>query len=218
MCGIFAILGLGGCNDCLKREAIYQSKKMKHRGPDWSGYIMDNNVIFNGAQPIVSTCGDIVLAVNGEIYNYKEIKEKEEFKENEFTTQSDCEVIINLYKKYGPHFMEKNILRGMFAFVMHDKKKSLYIVARDHMGIIPLYFGYKEERFHVASEMKCLVDCKKLEIFPPRHYCINNNHYRFYHPDWMDNIGTKEIDLALMRGVLEKAVISHMMSDVPKGC
>ena len=146
MCGIFAILGLSGCDDCLKRQAIYQSKKMKHRGPDWSGYYMDENVIlcherlsiidvFNGAQPIISADGNIVLAVNGEIYNYKELKEecKEEFK-----TNSDCEVIIHLYKKYGMHFMERNHLRGMFAFVLYDKQTGTIVIARDHMGIIPL--------------------------------------------------------------------------------
>lgn len=226
MCGIFAILGLSGCDDCLKRQAIYQSKKMKHRGPDWSGYYMDENVIlcherlsiidiFHGEQPIVSKDGNVILAVNGEIYNYKELGA--EFNQDDFKTNSDCEIIIHLYKKYGKHFMEKNMLRGMFAFILYDKTTGNYIIARDHMGIMPLYVGYKNNMKHVASEMKSLMDCKKIEIFEPGQYSINDNSYTYYDPSWKTNIGTQDLDLTLLRTTLEKAVTSHMMSDVPFG-
>ena len=136
MCGIFAILGLSGCDTCLKRQAVCASKKMKHRGPDWSGHYMDENVIlcherlslvdiFNGAQPLFSQDESIVLIVNGEIYNYKELKTQ--FNENTFKTNSDSEVIIHLYTKYGEHFMKKGLLRGMFAFVLYDKSTNTII-------------------------------------------------------------------------------------------
>jgi asparagine synthase (glutamine-hydrolysing) len=226
MCGIFAILGLTGCDDCLKRNAISYSKKMRHRGPDWSGYFMDENVIlcherlsiidvFNGAQPIVSKDKNVILAVNGEIYNYKELKE--EFNEDEFTTESDCEVIIQLYKKYGIYFMERNMLRGMFAFILYDKKENRVIMARDHLGIIPLYIGNKDGKRYVSSEMKSLTDCEHLEIFPPGQYSINDNFYTYYSPLWMTRMVNKELNLIELKDTLESAVISHMMSDVPFG-
>lgn len=228
MCGIYAILGLKGCDNCLRRRAIYQSKKMKHRGPDWSGYYMDENVIlcherlsiidvYNGAQPIVSKDGKIVLTVNGEIYNYKELEK--EFNKDDFKTNSDCEVIIHLYKKYGEHFMEKNLLRGMFAFVLYDKGNSTIIVSRDHLGIIPLYEGRDEEgRRYLSSEMKSLVEeCDNIITFEPGTYSVNENYYNYYKPRWYNEMGNEKLDLKLLKDTLENAVKSHMMSDVPFG-
>lgn len=228
MCGIFAILGLSGCDDCLKRQAIYQSKKMKHRGPDYCGYYMNDKVImcherlsiidvFNGAQPLISKDGKIILTVNGEIYNYKELKA--EFKKEEFQTKSDCEVIINLYKKYGPFFMSENPLRGMFAFVLYDIEKDIVVVSRDHLGIIPLYMGVdKENRQIFSSEMKGLMGmCKSIEIFEPGTFMYNNNFYRYYEPEWKYQMLTNELDYKIIKSTMEKAVISHMMSDVPFG-
>lgn len=245
MCGIFAILGL--TNLCLtkqlRRYAIHESKKMKHRGPDWCGYYMHKNVIlcherlsiidvYNGAQPITSKDDNIILTVNGEIYNYKQLGgiTKESFK-----TNSDCEIIIHLYKKYGRHFMKRNMMKGMFAFVLYDKLNEIMIIARDHLGIIPLYRGYDMDSpkyLYISSEMKSLVNsCSHISVCEPGTYSIistekisSNNinpfsisDVQYYNPSWYHKIGTHELNLTLLRETLEASVKSHMMSDVPFG-
>lgn len=230
MCGILAIL-LKQSGSYNKREmrkiAIARSKLMRHRGPDWSGCYMDNNVImcherlsiidvFHGAQPLISKDGNIVLAVNGEIYNYKELRK--EFKEDDFMTDSDCEIIINLYQRYGEHFMTRNLLRGMFAFVLYDKNRNKVIVARDHLGIIPLYTGHHDNGVMISSEMKGLSGlCDHIKVFPPGNFFIDGNYHEYYTPMWKYEMGKNKVDYNDLRMILKESVRKHMMSDVPYG-
>jgi asparagine synthase (glutamine-hydrolysing) len=227
MCGIFAVLNCNGYCEDFKRKVIRASKKMKHRGPDWSGYYYDNNIILcherlsiidinGGSQPIISNTEDIILTVNGEIYNYKWLKKRMEH--YIFTTDSDCEVIIGLYRLYGPHFMSYNLLRGMFSFVLYDKKNNIVVISRDHIGIMPLYYGTDKTRTYYSSEMKSLIDfCPKVDVYEPGYYTVNNERFKYYHPYWMDKIPIKEYNPELIKTTLENAVKEHMMSDVPIG-
>ena len=107
--------------------------------------------------------------MNGEIYNHQELRK--EFPDYEFLTQSDCEVILALYRKYGKDFIEK--LNGIFAFSLYDIENDIYLIARDHMGICPLYQGWdKHGNYYVASELKALeAFCNKLRLFT-RAFCI----------------------------------------------
>ncbi|MEM0912361.1 MAG: asparagine synthase B [Pseudomonadota bacterium] len=227
MCGIFGILDIKSNADDLRGQALELSKLLRHRGPDWSGIWHDDKAILcherlaivdvdTGAQPLVSDNGNQVLAVNGEIYNHKEL-EAEEAKEYAFATKSDCEIILPLYQKYGPNFVDK--LKGMFAFILYDKNTGDYMIARDHIGIIPLYTGFDEHgNFYVASEMKSLVPvCKTVQEFPPGHIMVNGELTEYYQRDWMsyDNVKDNTTDLEELKHAFEKAVKSHLMSDVP---
>ncbi|QFU23204.1 asparagine synthase B [Shewanella eurypsychrophilus] len=235
MCSIFAILDIKSDATQLRQVALEMSKLMRHRGPDWSGiYSCDKAIlaherlaivdIDNGAQPLLSSDGNIILAVNGEIYNHKELK-AELGDKYAYQTNSDCEVILSLYQEYGVDFLDK--LNGIFAFVLYDKTKDLYLVGRDHMGIIPLYTGLDAEgNFYIASEMKALMPvCKTVEVFKPGQYLCNkatdteDGYVTYYQRDWREFTAVQDNPASIdeIREALEAAVKRQLMSDVPYG-
>ena len=229
MCGIFGILDIKTDVSELRTQALELTKTLRHRGPDWSGIWNNDNTILcherlaivdvdTGAQPLISDNGQQALAVNGEIYNHKQLAKELDTPYN-FKTRSDCEVILPLYQQRGVEFIDD--LQGMFAFVLYDEKEDAYLIARDHIGIIPLYTGYDEHgNFYVASEMKALAPvCKTISEFPPGHYMWSKTGkmVKYYQRDWMeyDAVKDNESDIEELRVAFEKAVKSHMMSDVP---
>ncbi len=231
MCGIIGVFDLKTDSNVLRSQVLGMSKKLRHRGPDWSGIYCDNNAVIaherlaiidpqSGKQPLYSNDGNLVLAVNGEIYNHREIKERLRHK-YEFQTQSDCEVILALYREKGIDFIEE--LSGIFAFALYDKEKNIYLVARDHIGIVPLYQGWDlEGNYYVSSELKALEGiCKKIELFLPGHYLYSKfgEMKRWYQRDWMeyDNVKDRKTSLTDLRAAMEKAVHKQLMSDVPYG-
>ncbi|ENS5607411.1 asparagine synthase B [Vibrio mimicus] len=231
MCSIFGILDIKTDAATLRPVALEMSKKLRHRGPDWSGIYASDKAILaherlaivglnSGAQPLYSPDRKLILAVNGEIYNHKEIRERYEG-QYEFQTDSDCEVILALYRDKGVDLLEE--LNGIFAFVLYDEEKDQYLIGRDHIGIIPLYQGHDEHgNFYVASEMKALVPvCKTLSEFPPGSYFSSKDQSptRYYVRDWnsydevKDNVSSKEE----LTQALEAAVKRQLMTDVPYG-
>ncbi|WP_407480573.1 asparagine synthase B [Elizabethkingia meningoseptica] len=231
MCGIVCLFDAKQKTETLRPQVLEMSKKIRHRGPDWSGIFQNEKVIFSherlaivdptsGKQPLFSKDGNLVLAVNGEIYNHLELRK--EFPEYDFLTQSDCEVILALYQKYGKNFLEK--LNGIFAFALYDIEKDTYLISRDHMGIIPLYRGWDAHgNFYVASELKALEGvCNKIEEFKPGHllYSEDSEEYQqWYTRDWesFDTVKDNPTDIAALRKGLEDAVHRQLMSDVPYG-
>ena len=214
-----------------RTKALKMSAKIRHRGPDWSGIFSDRNCILaherlaivdplSGGQPLVSPDGKQVLAVNGEIYNHKEIREKYK-DEYEFQTGSDCEVILALYRKKGLDFLED--LNGIYAFALYDVEKNAFLVARDHVGVIPLYVGRDADgTVYVASELKALEGfCEEYEPFLPGHYWWSGDGrmVRWYSRDWFDydSVKDNEADVAELREALVGAVKRQLMSDVPYG-
>lgn len=214
-----------------RTKALKMSAKIRHRGPDWSGIFADRNCILaherlaivdplSGGQPLVSPDGKQVLAVNGEIYNHKEIREKYK-DEYEFQTGSDCEVILALYRKKGLDFLED--LNGIYAFALYDVEKNAFLVARDHVGVIPLYIGRDADgTVYVASELKALEGfCEEYEPFLPGHYWWSGDGrmVRWYNRDWFDydSVKDNEADVAELREALVGAVKRQLMSDVPYG-
>ncbi|GAB1152344.1 MAG: asparagine synthase B [Shewanella algae] len=231
MCSIFAILDIQSDAAALRSTALEMSKLMRHRGPDWSGIHTTPRAILaherlaivdieHGAQPLLSEDGKLVLAVNGEIYNHKELKAELGDKYS-YQTNSDCEVILALYQEYGCDFLDK--LNGIFAFVLYDKAKDCYLIGRDHMGIIPLYSGRDTSgNFYVASEMKALVPvCKTVEVFSPGHYLFSEDDapVQYYQRDWRDYeaVAQNSASSEELREALEAAVKRQLMSDVPYG-
>lgn len=231
MCSIFAILDIQSDAAALRSTALEMSKLMRHRGPDWSGIHTTPRAILaherlaivdieHGAQPLLSEDGQLVLAVNGEIYNHKELKAELGDKYS-YQTNSDCEVILALYQEYGCDFLDK--LNGIFAFVLYDKAKDCYLIGRDHMGIIPLYTGRDTSgNFYVASEMKALVPvCKTVEVFSPGHYLYSADDapVQYYQRDWRDYeaVAQNSASSEELREALEAAVKRQLMSDVPYG-
>ncbi|MFV7642888.1 asparagine synthase B [Shewanella algae] len=231
MCSIFAILDIQSDASALRSTALEMSKLMRHRGPDWSGIHTTARAILaherlaivdieHGAQPLLSEDGQLVLAVNGEIYNHKELKAELGDKYS-YQTNSDCEVILALYQEYGCDFLDK--LNGIFAFVLYDKAKDCYLIGRDHMGIIPLYTGRDTSgNFYVASEMKALVPvCKTVEVFSPGHYLYSADDapVQYYQRDWRDYeaVAQNSASSEELREALEAAVKRQLMSDVPYG-
>ena len=229
MCGIFGILDIKTDVSELRTQALELTKTLRHRGPDWSGIWNNDNTILcherlaivdvdTGAQPLISDNGHQALAVNGEIYNHKQLAKELDTPYN-FKTRSDCEVILPLYQQRGVEFIDD--LQGMFAFILYDEKEDAYLIARDHIGIIPLYTGYDEHgNFYVASEMKALAPvCKTISEFPPGHYMWSKTGemVKYYKRDWMeyDAVKDNESNIEELRVAFEKAVKSHMMSDVP---
>lgn len=231
MCGIVGIFDLKKNAEELRSQALQMSRRQRHRGPDWSGIFMSENAIMvherlsivdptSGRQPLFSADGKLVLAVNGEIYNHKELRKnlKEPY---EFLTHSDCEVILALYREKGIDFLED--LNGIFAFALYDKEKDQYLIARDHMGIIPLYMGWDEwGNFYVSSELKCINGvCKKIREFLPGHYLYSKDGElkKWYHREWTDYEAVKnnKSDVTVLRKALEDAVHRQLMSDVPYG-
>ncbi|WP_277111290.1 asparagine synthase B [Chryseobacterium taklimakanense] len=231
MCGIVCLFDAKQKTESLRPQVLEMSKKIRHRGPDWSGIFQDEKTIMSherlaivdptsGKQPLYSQDGKIVLAVNGEIYNHQELRK--EFPEYGFQTQSDCEVILALYQRDGKNFLEK--LNGIFAFALYDSEKEIFLVGRDHMGICPLYHGWdKHGNYYAASELKALEGvCNKIETFLPGHFLYSEDGYelqKWYQRDWEDfeNVKDNETDLAKIRKGLEDAVHRQLMSDVPYG-
>jgi len=234
--------------DDLRRELIKCSSKLRHRGPDWSGYkiiakdgdkiplnhgiaherlaIMDPE---SGEQPLVSSDGNVIVAANGEIYNYKDLYAE---LKTPYTpkTGSDCEVILPLYDEQGPGVSFPKRLRGMFSFILYDKSKDLFFICRDHIGITPLYIGWGNDgSVYVASEMKSIVgECSKFQCFPPGHVYTNkgpnaDKFVRWYEPTWAPKLlpgltpPKEKYSADTLRNAFEKAVVRRMMSDVPWG-
>lgn len=231
MCGIVCAFELKEKSEGLRPQLLEMSKKIRHRGPDWSGIYADENAILaherlaivdpaSGKQPLFSEDGKLVLAANGEIYNHRELRKQFEGTYN-FQTESDCEVILALYQEKGPDFIDE--MNGIFGFALYDAEKDEYFVARDHMGIIPLYMGWDENgTFYVASELKALEGvCTKIELFPPGHYLHSKDGEltKWYSRDWMEYKAVKENQTSIdeIHDALEAAVHRQLMSDVPYG-
>ncbi|NNK19783.1 MAG: asparagine synthase B [Flavobacteriaceae bacterium] len=231
MCGIVCAFDIKESSEVLRPQLLEMSKKVRHRGPDWSGIYSDDKAILaherlaivdpaSGKQPLLSPDGTIVLAANGEIYNHRELRKQFEGK-YQFRTESDCEVILALYQKKGPAFLDE--MNGIFGFAIYDSVNDSYFVARDHMGIIPLYMGWdKNGTFFIASELKALEGtCTKIELFPPGHYLHSDDGElkRWYTRDWMefDAVKDNQTSIEEIREALEAAVHRQLMSDVPYG-
>lgn len=231
MCGIVCAFDLHQSVQILRPQVLDMAKRIRHRGPDWSGIYADEKAILaherlsivdpqSGKQPLFSKDGNLILAVNGEIYNHMEIRKRFAGK-YEFLTQSDCEVILALYKEKGPNFMEE--LNGIFAFALYDKEKDVYMIGRDHIGIIPLYQGYDETgTFYVASELKALEGyCSAIEEFLPGQYLYSPDAKptQWYKREWMDYEAVKDNVSSTdeLRAALEAAVERQLMTDVPYG-
>ena len=231
MCGIVCTFNLKKPAETLRSQMLNMSKTVRHRGPDWSGIYVSENAILaherlaivdpkSGGQPLFSKDGKLVLAVNGEIYNHREIRKHFEGK-YEFMTQSDCEVILALYREKGPDFLED--LNGIFAFALYDVEKNCFLIGRDHIGIIPLYQGWNSDgAYYVASELKALEGhCNKIEEFLPGQYLYSpdGETTKWYTRDWMDYATVKDnlSDVQKLRRALEDAVERQLMSDVPYG-
>lgn len=231
MCSILGVLDIKTDPDQLRGQAIEMSKKLRHRGPDWSGVYSSEKAILvherlaivgvdSGAQPLYNPEETHILAVNGEIYNYKDLKKdlKVDF---DFQTESDCEVILALYKEKGVNFLDD--LNGIFSFCLYDEEEDAYLIGRDHIGIIPLYVGNdKDGNFYVASEMKALTDvCSHIEEFPPGHYLWSKDGkaVKYYERDWQsyEAVKEKEASVKTVREGLEEAVHRQLMCDVPYG-
>ena len=231
MCGIVAIFNVKEQTPELRTKALGMSKKIRHRGPDWSGIHCSGSAILaherlsivdpeSGGQPLFSPDGKQVLAVNGEIYNHKEIRARYQGR-YDFQTGSDCEVILALYRDKGIDFLED--LNGIFAFALYDEEQDAFLIARDHIGVIPLYIGYNDDgKVFVASELKALEgECDCYEPFLPGHYYWSKDHGMkpWYKRDWMeyDNVKDNPASSDAIRDSLCAAVKRQMMSDVPYG-
>ncbi|WP_257656673.1 asparagine synthase B [Parapedobacter lycopersici] len=231
MCGIIGAFDLKGKSEELRPQVLKMSKKIRHRGPDWSGIYSSEKAILaherlaivdpkSGRQPLFSANGNTVLAVNGEIYNHQQLRNQ--LTDYAFSTQCDSEVILALYEKKGPQFIEE--LNGIFGFALYDIEQDTFLIARDHIGIIPLYMGWDDAgTFYVASELKSLEGyCKRIETFPPGHYIYSKEGLtpqRWYSRDWESyaNVENNVSDIDVLRKGLEDAVHRQMMSDVPYG-
>lgn len=215
----------------LRERVLKMSKKIRHRGPDWSGIYCNDRAILaherlsivdpqSGGQPLRSADDKLILSVNGEIYNHLALRAqlKDEY---EFLTGSDCEVILALYRKYGSSFLEK--MNGIFGFALFDAETGSFMVARDHIGVIPLYMGWdEEEQFYVASELKALEGiCCTIKPFPPGCYMTDKDvaPVRWYRRDWEDyeNVKDNVSSIEELREALMAAVKRQLMSDVPYG-
>ena len=230
MCGIVCAFDLKQKSEILRPQVLEMAKTIRHRGPDWSGIYDDDKAILaherlaivdpaSGKQPLFSENKQLILAANGEIYNHRELRSQ--FPNYEFQTESDCEVILALYKEKGVHFVDD--MNGIFGFALYDKEKDEYFIARDHMGIIPLYIGWdKYGTFYVASELKALEGiCTTIELFPPGHFMSSKDGelVQWYSRDWEDYQAVKDnkTSIAEVRQALEDAVHRQLMSDVPYG-
>ena len=231
MCGIVCAFDLKDKSEALRPQLLEMSKKIRHRGPDWSGIYSNEKAILaherlsivdpvSGKQPLFSEDKKLVLAANGEIYNHRELRKQFEGNYN-FQTESDCEIILALYRDKGVDFIDE--MNGIFGFALYDVDKDEYFIARDHMGIIPLYIGWDENgTFYVASELKALEGvCTKIELFPPGHYLSSKDgkYVKWYKREWTDFDAVKENQTSIdeLHDALEAAVHRQLMSDVPYG-
>ena len=231
MCGITGVFTLRDNAQELRPVVLDMSKRIRHRGPDWSGVYADQSVILaherlaivdpqSGGQPLYSKDRNLILAVNGEIYNHSQLRE--ELTDYDFLTHSDCEVILALYRKKGIHFLD--LLNGIFAFMLYDRETNTYLIARDHMGIIPLYMGWDTSgNFYASSELKALEGvCKTYQEFLPGHYIASQEGQemkRWYRRDWtaFESVEHHVSDTGPLRKGLEASVHRQLMSDVPYG-
>ncbi|CAL4938918.1 unnamed protein product [Urochloa decumbens] len=230
MCGIFAALGCADCSQAQRARVLACSRRLKHRGPDWSGlYQHEGNFLaqqrlavvspLSGDQPLYNEDRSVVVVANGEIYNHKKIR-KQFTGKHAFTTGSDCEVIIPLYEEYGENFVD--MLDGVFAFVLYDTRNNTYMAARDAIGVNPLYIGWGGDgSVWFSSEMKALnEDCVRFELFPPGHLysSATAGFRRWYNPRWfLEQVPDTPYDPLVLRAAFEKAVIKRLMTDVPFG-
>ena len=231
MCGIVCAFNLKQKSEDLRPQILEMSKRIRHRGPDWSGIFDNEKAIMaherlaivdpaSGKQPLFSPDKQLILAANGEIYNHRELRKQ--FKESyDFQTQSDCEIILALYKEKGVDFVDD--LNGIFGFAIYDVEEEAYFIARDHMGIIPLFIGWDQNgTFYVASELKALESvCTKIELFPPGHYFHSKEgeFVQWYKRDWSEYDAVKDNATSIqdIKEALEAAVHRQLMSDVPYG-
>ena len=231
MCGIVAIFNIKEQTPELRAKALSMSKKIRHRGPDWSGIYCGGSAILaherlsivdpqSGGQPLFAPDKQQVLAINGEIYNHRDIRRRYE-QTYAFQTGSDCEVILALYREKGIDFLEE--LNGIFAFALYDEAKDEFLIARDPIGVIPLYIGYDSDgTVYCASELKALEGfCERYEPFLPGHYYSSREGkmVRWYKRDWMTYEGAKSnpVPVSALHDALEDAVRRQLMSDVPYG-
>lgn len=231
MCGIVSIFNIKEQTPELRQKALRMSGKIRHRGPDWSGIYCGGAAILaherlaivdpeSGRQPLFSPDKKQVLAVNGEIYNHQSIRRRYQDR-FQFQTGSDCEVILALYRERGDGFLDE--LDGIFAFALYDVERDEYLIARDPIGVIPLYYGYdKEGRLYVASELKALEgQCDSYSVFPPGHVLTKRDTKprRYYERDWFsyDSVKDNPASVDELREALEASVRRQMMSDVPYG-
>ena len=231
MCGIVGIFNIKGDVSSLRTKALKMSAKIRHRGPDWSGIYAGKTAILaherlsivdpeSGRQPLFSPDKKQILAVNGELYNHKTIREQYAGKYN-FSTQSDCEVILPLYREKGVNFLED--ISGIFAFALYDEEKDDFLIARDPIGVIPLYIGYDNDgKVYVASELKALEGfCDRYEPFLPGHYYLGSEGkmVRWYKRDWMsyDAVKDNPASVEAVREGLMDSVKRQLMCDVPYG-
>ena len=231
MCGIVALLNVKKPAQTLRQKALCMSQKIRHRGPDWSGIYCGATAVLaherlsivdpeSGGQPLFSPDRRQVLAVNGEIYNHQDIRRRLSNR-YEFQTGSDCEVILALYREKGINFLED--LNGIFAFVLYDEERDAFLIARDPVGVIPLYIGYDSDgTVYVASELKALEgQCERYEPFLPGHYywSLEPGLKRYYQRDWMsyDAVKDNAASVSDLHDALEDAVRRQLMSDVPYG-
>lgn len=231
MCGIVSIFNIQEQTPELRQKALRMSQKIRHRGPDWSGIYTGGSAILcherlsivdpeSGKQPLFSSDKKQVLAVNGEIYNHQDIRRRYAGK-YQFQTGSDCEVILALYRDKGIDFLED--LSGIFAFALYDAERDEFLIARDPIGVIPLYIGYDDDgKLYVASELKALEgQCDRYEPFLPGHYYWSREPgmKRYYKRDWFsyDAVKDNSASVADIHDALEAAVKRQLMSDVPYG-
>lgn len=231
MCGIIGIFHIKEQSDALRAKALRMAKKIRHRGPDWSGIYCGGSAILaherlsivdptSGRQPLFSPDRKQILAVNGEIYNHRDIRDRLRGR-YDFQTGSDCEVILPLYREKGIHFLED--LSGIFAFALYDEEKDDFLIARDPIGVIPLYIGYdRDGKVYVASELKALEGvCDRYEQFLPGHYFLGSEGKmkRWYKRDWFDFDAVKDNGSSMgeVHDALEEAVKRQLMCDVPYG-
>jgi len=229
MCSIVGLFDVPGGRKGLRGLALDASRRQRHRGPDWSGiYVHEQAIIVHerlaivgidsGAQPLVSETGNLVLGVNGEIYNHRELRER--FPDYPFQTGSDCEVILALYERHGSALLEQ--LNGIYAFVLWDAEHQRYLIARDPIGVMPLYYGRDDEgMLWVASELKAIESqCVQVQSFPPGHLLDSNDGdlRRWYLPEWRDfDRASDDADPTQLRAALESAIHRQLMCDVPYG-
>ena len=231
MCGIVAIFNIQEQTPELRQKALRMSQKIRHRGPDWSGIYTGGTAILcherlsivdpeSGRQPLFAPDKKQVLAVNGEIYNHQDIRKRFEGK-YQFQTGSDCEVSLALYREKGIDFLDD--LSGIFAFALYDAERNEFLIARDPIGVIPLYIGYDSDgKVYVASELKALEgQCERYEPFLPGHYYWSREPgmKRYYKRDWFsyDAVKDNTASTRAIHDALEDAVRRQLMSDVPYG-
>ncbi len=231
MCGIVCVFEYKQKRLQMRQQILDMVSSIRHRGPDWSGIYDNQNIVFaherlaivdpmSGKQPLYGRHQRYVLAANGEIYNHLKLKQQY-CKDYPFTTASDCEVIIALYEKFGNSFIEK--LNGIFSFAIYDTKEKKFLIARDHVGIVPLYYGWDNKgSFYIASELKALEGiCTQIKNFPSGCYIdnIEGKTTQWYRPQWIDfkKVENNSTSIKKIHDELSDAVHRQLMSDVPYG-